>query len=572
MVKISWYRIFKHGRERKAERKRGKEKNTFVYTSPSAPLPLPSRAVKRASMPGGSGSHLMCEGDTVILECRSNPHVVDIKFTQLRGGQVASIAKGKVKHELLVGQPFGTRFEMRGRDGIAPVTELDGGITEQILGELGGEGGEGGEGGAAAASDRDNRQLVDRSKLTHGRECSQKLGAEEIKELKDQGKDTKEVMKALIENSDTFKQKTEFSQAKWLRKKAAKHAPQFTTARPSALTLCRAYFRKEPFKIHHMREDTLARLLTLSNVQPGSRALVVDSMNGLVLGALAERMGGMGRLMHGFNGLQPATEALKWLNMDEERLKPIFHFPLSELTFVPHNKSAVAQVAPAAAAAEGKACDAMQEDAKDACSVPTAAAGAGEGTAEAASAEASSHAAPADAAAAGAGGEGGGTIEGRQRRIDGAKRVSQSFAQLTPHAPTVEETQAELQRGFDSMVIAGSLDVKLLVPPLLRLVKPSSPIVVYSPTPHPLVELQELLIREEVAMNLHISESWMREHQVHRGRPPIRLLTTARVLDARTHTPTHTHTRTHARTRTSTLTPCTPLMQTPCPDASLCNL
>jgi tRNA (adenine-N(1)-)-methyltransferase non-catalytic subunit len=208
-------------------------------------------------------ARLMGEGDTVILECRSNPHVVDIKFTQLKKGQTVSIAKGKVAHDMLIGQPFGTRFEIRGRDGITPVTEQDGGITNEILGDLAEEAGAAGRDGDGAGGGRDNRQLVDRNAMTHGRECSQKLGADEIKELKDQGKGTKEVMKALIDNSDTFKQKTEFSQAKWLKKKAAKHAPQFTTARPSALTLCRAYFRKEPFKINHMREDTLARLLTL---------------------------------------------------------------------------------------------------------------------------------------------------------------------------------------------------------------------------------------------------------------------------------------------------------------------
>jgi len=36
--------------------------------------------------------------------------------------------------------------------------------------------------------------------------------------------------------------------------------------------------------------------------------------------------------------------------------------------------------------------------------------------------------------------------------------------------------------------------------PLLRLVKPSSPIVVFSTTPYPLLELQEMLIREEAGM------------------------------------------------------------------------
>ena len=322
---------------------------------------------------------------------------------------------------------------------------------------------------------------MDRNALTRGRECSQKLGAEEIKELKDQGKDTKDVMKALIENSDTFKQKTEFSQAKWLKKKAAKHAPQFTTARPSALTLCRAYFRKEPFKINHMREDTLARLLTLSNVQPGSRALVVDSMNGLVLGALAERMGGMGRLMHGFNGLQPSVEALQWFNMDAQRLAVILHFPLSELTFVPEHKEAINVVLGQSLVDAGPA-----ETKETGENVQEAAAGSG--TSSASAGQSATEDAKADDYA---------IIDARQRRIDGGKRVQQSRRPITPHAPTVEETQRELQGGFDSLVVAGSLDAKLLVPPLLRLVKPSSPIVVFSTTPYPLLELQEMLIREE---------------------------------------------------------------------------
>ena len=79
----------------------------------------------------------------------------------------------------------------------------------------------------------------------------------------------------------------------------------------------------------------------------------------------------------------------------------------------------------------------------------------------------------------------------RQKRIDAASRVALSFdpaVVLGRH--TVEETQEELQLGFDSLVVAGSLDVKLLVLPLLRLLKPSSPLVVYSLTPAPLLELQ----------------------------------------------------------------------------------
>jgi tRNA (adenine-N(1)-)-methyltransferase non-catalytic subunit len=427
--------------------------------------------------PGGYAARLICEGDTVILECRSNPHVVDIKFIQVKSGDTVNIAKGRVAHNILIGQPFGTRFEVCGRDNIKPVVDLGGGMADEILGELGEEAAAAGEesaGGDGSQTSRDNRELVDRNRFTHGRENSQKLGAEEIKEIKDQGKGAKEVMKALIENSDTFKHKTEFSQAKWLKKKAAKHAPQFTTARPSALTLCRAYFRKEPFKISHMREDTLARLLTLSNVQPGSRALVVDSTNGLVMGALAERMGGMGRLMHGFNGMEPCVEAVRWFNLDAECRDVIFHFPLSEVPFVPQEKSAVDVVMAQLQTVPDELAGSKPTDAeKSKGTEANEAASAAQGRDAAGKAG--------TAGAAGAAGDAGATLEARQRRIDGAKRSNLSFVRgVPPSARSVEETQAELAQGFDSLVVAGSLDCKLLVLPLLRLVKPSSPIVVYS--------------------------------------------------------------------------------------------
>ena len=479
-------------------------------------------ALHRDSVPGYA-ARLMHEGDTVILECKSNPHVVDIKFAQLKHGDTVNIAKGKVAHATLIGQPFGTCFEVCGRDKVKPVTIQGGGMADLLLGELGEETGDGAwmpiDGGAPSegggGGSRDNRQLLDRNRMTHGRECSQKLGAEEIKEIKDAGKGAKEVMKALIENSDTFKHKTEFSQAKWLKKKAAKHAPQFSTARPSALTLCRAFFRKEPYKINHMREDTLARLLTLSNVQPGSRALVVDSMNGLVLGALAERMGGMGRLMHGFNGMQPGSEAVRWFNLDANCLGSIMHFPLSEVAFVPNEKNAVNLVM-SSTSSRAVSASTHQEDTKPmACAVQdkepegvvVATSSDGEMATQCWKPEGAKTESAADVMGA------------RQKRIDAANRVALSFdpaVVLGRH--TVQETQEELQLGFDSLVVAGSLDVKLLVLPLLRLLKPSSPLVVYSLTPAPLLELQECLIREEAAINLHITESWMREHQVLDGR------------------------------------------------------
>jgi len=44
--------------------------------------------------------------------------------------------------------------------------------------------------------------------------------------------------------------------------------------------------------ISFLREDSLARVLTLSNVHPGSNMVVMETTQGFLTGALLERMGG----------------------------------------------------------------------------------------------------------------------------------------------------------------------------------------------------------------------------------------------------------------------------------------
>lgn len=70
-----------------------------------------------------------------------------------------------------------------------------------------------------------------------------------------------------------------------------------------------------------MREDTLSQLLTLSNVRPGGRYLVVDGTSGLITAALMERMGCDGRVLS-FNDADspPPWGVLNTMNFSEREL------------------------------------------------------------------------------------------------------------------------------------------------------------------------------------------------------------------------------------------------------------
>ena len=69
--------------------------------------------------------------------------------------------------------------------------------------------------GSQSEETRDNRNIVDSS--TH-----QKLSKEEIMSLRGEGKAGDEIIKQLVENSATFEDRTEFSKAKYLKKKKKK--------------------------------------------------------------------------------------------------------------------------------------------------------------------------------------------------------------------------------------------------------------------------------------------------------------------------------------------------------------
>lgn len=66
-------------------------------------------------------------------------------------------------------------------------------------------------------SGRDNRDLKDENQ-------SQKLSRDEIENMKEKGVIGSEMVGQLIKNSETFQQKTKFSQAKFLKKKAKKYS------------------------------------------------------------------------------------------------------------------------------------------------------------------------------------------------------------------------------------------------------------------------------------------------------------------------------------------------------------
>jgi tRNA (adenine-N(1)-)-methyltransferase non-catalytic subunit len=155
----------------------------------------------------------------------------------------------------------------------------------------------------------DNRNIVDDNK-------SQSLQFEDIEQMRQDGTHGAAIVNKLIANSSTFDQKTEFSKAKYIKKKQQKYQQRCRIVRCTPYSICETVFSNRPRLLMNMREDTLGQMLSHSNVSAGCQVLVYEHCAGVITGALAWRMGGYGKVFSIFDGQQPPfTEMIRRYNL-----------------------------------------------------------------------------------------------------------------------------------------------------------------------------------------------------------------------------------------------------------------
>ena len=135
----------------------------------------------------------------------------------------------------------------------------------------------------------------------------QKLTAEDIELLKKQEKGSgKDLVAKILESHSALDQKTAFALAKYTLRKTKKYMRRFTML-PIDVSLLANWMLhdKDPMKILELREEILALIMSWSNVHrcseiipsvdgeatPNGRWLAVDETGGLLVAAMAEKIG-----------------------------------------------------------------------------------------------------------------------------------------------------------------------------------------------------------------------------------------------------------------------------------------
>ncbi|GAA6028044.1 hypothetical protein JCM8097_001845 [Rhodosporidiobolus ruineniae] len=219
--------------------------------APSAPAPSTSAAPAPSDAPSSSSRGLIKHGDNVLLKLPSGI-LRPIKVQQ--NGNISLGKYGSFKAKELVGRPYGHTYEV-GENGKLSVVKV-------TLNEI--------------EETEANNEFITSS------------GSQAL---------TFDIIQKQIEEHKTYELKTEYSKEKYMKRKEAKYLQLFTPLEPTVHQIAQFHFEKVPSKTRELRPDTLANMLNMANVRPGSRLLVVENLGGMIVAAAVERMGGKGRIM-----------------------------------------------------------------------------------------------------------------------------------------------------------------------------------------------------------------------------------------------------------------------------------
>lgn len=229
-----------------------------------------------------------------------------LKIVELKAGTSINLGKfGIFDIDEIIGFPFGQSFEVLDDRKVRPIASTTYGNNAEEEEEE-----EESENSTPApttlnekidylkklnvSSSESNKELIDIGNST------QSLSMEEIETLKKNASGSnvgEAIIDKLIKSHVNFKLKTKHSQEKYLIRKQQKFLRRFTVEYLGASELLQYFIEKESNKVLDMSEESLGLMLSLANIQPNGRYLVIDETGGVVINALMERMRGQGEML-----------------------------------------------------------------------------------------------------------------------------------------------------------------------------------------------------------------------------------------------------------------------------------
>ncbi len=416
-------------------------------------------------------SNTVSDGDYVLLIFADKRQIFAQALSSWRGkSPPLKINKRSYNTSHLVGLTYGTVLELDLKKGLVALPDGEDVIPNDLsLVDIDGCGSLE-ESLVERSCENDNRHLVDSTD-------SQKITEEDIVQMRsDPSISGSTIIKTIIQNSATFESKTSFSKAKYIKRKQMKHQPRCRLTKCTASTICRAMFLKDARRMLNLRDDSLAQILSCANISAGCKVLCYDMCCGVITGSLAQRMGGYGTIHSIYTGKAPCFvdliarfnlsfvehSSIKWLHAGQ-----IFHDDINakkeEEDYELIERNRLVWPCPFQQHTQ-KYVENMKDD--------------------------------------------------KERIAFLNKRQSRFSRKIT--RPTSDEVLHSLENGkkCDSLILACNYDPTHTLLTLLPYLESSCPFVVFFEYMEPLIECFREIQKQGLAINLRLTDTWMREYQI----------------------------------------------------------
>lgn len=165
---------------------------------------------------------------------------------------------------------------------------------------------------------------------------SKGLDHQEISDLKSQGLTGDEMIEQLQQGNSNFEKRTEFSKAKYIRKKKQRYNTVWKIEKCSLLNVFGFFRTTKPKDMIIQREDAFNIFCHSLDIQPDSRVFLVEKTKGCLLSYVvrlldAERFGHC--YLCDFKNdvfLLPVLKAISYLNLNEQSIKTASVMPPAE--------------------------------------------------------------------------------------------------------------------------------------------------------------------------------------------------------------------------------------------------
>ena len=254
-----------------------------------------------------------------------------------------------------------------------------------------------------------------------------------------------------------------------------------------------------------MRPDTLGQILAWSDVKYGSKLLIAETCQGLVLGAFLERLGGKGMIVQAYNGNCPVRIILNQFNFSEdEKSNMVCGFSLENLEEIKdrlakdnneHLHSRDVKEEKERDRDETESCVEKVEESDNILPVLSATTEIEDGAMDDKSSDIHSSTAKSDSYPC-------------NKFYTKEKRDSEEAAAINHLA----------EKDLDALIIATKFYPLNILIELIGFIKPSSPIVIYCQYREPLMECYTYLRDASLAINVHLTETWLRDWQILKDR------------------------------------------------------